>query len=118
MNGLSTLGDQLSTLLGDADEGYFLFRWEVDGRVFVRLHVRRTDDGMEYAWVDENDAAVVRRDPMPVRVMEDLIKRQLIEPGGETILVYRDGEEEPVRSLYAMIAVGDVLLCVWEAPAP
>ena len=42
----------------------------------------------------------------------------IIEPGGETILVYRDGEEEPVRSLYAMIAVGDVLLCVWEAPAP
>jgi hypothetical protein len=117
VSGLSTLGEQLSVPMGDADEGIFLFRWEVDGRVFVRLHARRTPDGMAYTWVDEDDAAVIRRDPMPVGVMEDLIKRQLIEPGGETILVYRDGEEEAVLSLYAMIAVEDVLLCVWETPA-
>jgi hypothetical protein len=117
VNGLSTLGDQLSALMGDADDALFLFRWEVDGRVFVRLHARRTHDDMTYTWIDEDDATVVRRDPMPVSVMEALIKRQLIEPGGETILVYRDGEAEPELCLYAMLAVDDALLCVWESPA-
>ncbi len=116
VDGLSTLGDELSALLGDADEGLFVFVWAVDGRVFVRLRVRRGESGLSFTWVDEEDATVVRRDPMPVGVMEDLIKRQLIEPGGETILVYRDGEAAPARSLYAMIAVEDVLLCVWETP--
>ena len=118
VNGLSTLADQLSALMGDADDALFLLRWEVDGRVFVRIHARRSADGMTYTWVDEDDATVVRRDPMPVSVMEDLIKRQLIEPGGETILVYRDDDEEPARCLYAMLAVDDVLLCVWQNPAP
>lgn len=117
VDGLSTLDERLSPLMGDVDEGVFLFRWEVDGRVFVRLRVSRAPDGgMTYVWIDEDDQAAVRRDPMPIRVMEDLIRRQLIEPGGETILVYRDGEERPLLSLYAMIAVKDALLCVWEIP--
>ncbi|MBT3266032.1 hypothetical protein HN371_02710 [Candidatus Poribacteria bacterium] len=117
--GLSTLGDQLSELLGDADEGVFVFRWQVDGRVLVRLRARRAGErDMDYAWLDEDDATAVRRDPMPVGVLEDLIKRQLIEPGGEEILVYPDGAERPILSLYAMIAVGDALRCVWQIPRP
>ena len=117
VDGLSTLGDQLSALLGDADEGVFVFRWQVDGRVLLGLRARRIGEReMEYAWLDDDDATVIRRHPMPLVVMEALIKRQLNEPGGEEILVYRDGDERPVLTLYSMIAVGDALRCVWETP--
>jgi|AP95_1055475.scaffolds.fasta_scaffold379205_1 hypothetical protein len=117
VDGLSTLDEQLSGLLGTSDAGIFLFRWEVDGRVFVRLRVRRAPDGdMSYVWIDDDDPDVIRRDPMPLGVLEDLIIRQLIEPGGETLLLYRDGDERPALALFAMLAFKDSLRCVWETP--
>jgi hypothetical protein len=91
----------------------------VDGRILLRLRARRVGEhDMDYAWLDDDDPTVIRRHPMPLAVMEDLIKRQLNEPGGEEILVYRGGDERPVLTLYGMIAIGDALRCVWETPEP
>ena len=111
VDGLSTLDEQLSGLLGTSDAGIFLFRWEVDGRVFVRLRVRRAPDGdMSYVWIDDDDPDVIRYfvDSLQPEVVEELdrgnslgsalelagstLETRPSEDGRQAILVISDGD--------------------------
>jgi len=88
--------------------------WGIDGRLLFRLRVERKADGLRWTWLDDADATRVRRESVRLEELERILARQLLEPGGERLLLYRNAEEEPSASFRALVCAGDRLECVWE----
>ena len=116
VEGLAELDARLTRALGDDECANVVLRWEIDGYLFLRLRISPgIDGGLRYAWLDDESDSVRRE--VGLRELEALIKRVLLEPAGEEILVFWEDETSPLTKFWAMIAAGDRLKCVWE-PLP
>ncbi|GIX07285.1 MAG: hypothetical protein KatS3mg115_1688 [Candidatus Poribacteria bacterium] len=112
VEGLQELERRILLRLKVGERGEVILRWEVDGRVFIRLQAHRTARGVRYIWLEETVPGQIRREIGGLEELERLIKRQLLEPGGERLIFLWDGHPEAI--FRAMIVAGDRLRCVWE----
>lgn len=117
VEGLGELESRLLRRLPAGEAVRILLRWEVDGRLFLRLRVRRHATGIAYVWLEENSKGE-RRDIRGAAELERLLMRQLREPAGEEIVVYWENAETPILRFWAMIADGERLRCAWTDREP
>ena len=105
-------GETSRERLGERDAATFQLRWEIDGYRFIAVRVEREQSDRRYVWLD--DEGEPRRVIRGMVELEELIKRQLLEPGGETLFLHWGNEPTPSLTFRAMIAAGDRLRCVVE----
>ena len=118
-DGLVEMDSRFRAWLGDGAAGRVDMRWEIDGRLWMRLEIRPdAKGGLRYIWIDSERRNAHRRRIASLDELETLAKRQLLEPAGEDILVYWNGADKPRARMRAMIAQNDQLRCVWNEPAP
>ena len=118
-DGLVEMDSRFRAWLGGSGSGRVDMRWEIDGRLWMRLEIRPdAKGGLRYIWIDSELQDAPRRAIASLDELETLAKRQLLEPAGEDILVYWNGSDKPRARMRAMIAQNDQLRCVWNEPAP
>lgn len=88
--------------------------WELDGRLLFRLIVENEGERLRWTWLEEEPPFPVRRERFTLSEMERIVSRQLREPVGERLLLYRNDEQEPVAIFRVFVGAGDRLQCIWE----
>lgn len=88
--------------------------WESDGRLLLRLLVESEGDRLRWTWLEEEPPFSVRRERITLSEIERLVSRQLLEPAGERLFLYRNSEQEPAATLRVFVGAGDYLQCLWE----
>ena len=114
-DGLVTLEDRVRAwLTGDERVVVIRLHWDVDGRLLLRLRVERDGEDLRWTWLEDDDPTRVRRERLNLEEIERIVTRQLLEPGGERLLLYRNDEDKPSATFRAIVRAGDRLRCVWE----
>ena len=113
-SGLVRLERCLRERLGSQPSGRVVFRWARDGHPFLRLRVAYANEAMHYLWLEDEDPTRIRKELDGLAELEELIKRQLVEPGGEELFIYWQDEPFPIAQCRAIIRAGDRLDIMWE----
>jgi hypothetical protein len=113
-DGLTTLEDRVRAWLDTDERAFVRLHWDVDGRLLLRLRVEKVTERLRWTWLEDDDPTRIRRDGICLADIERIITRQLLEPGGERLLLYRNDEASPSATFRAVVCAGDRLRCVWE----
>lgn len=113
--GLAILESRVRAWIADDESALVRIHWGVDGRLLFRLRVRRDGDALQWAWLDDELPTRVRRDAIRISDLDSVVARQLNEPGGERLLLFRNSERRAVGAFRAFVVNGETLRCVWES---